>query len=474
MAKSSGSGGMGRRSVNASLEAQRRRKWALLKLGGIGAAVVAAIAFLVQANFGLTGGVAEVGLNETDVLRQIFFSGEPWLVQCIGPGNPLDSTFAAAAPHLAANKEPYSVVKTATLSCGDKLPSGMTVYQRFKLNENTKPLVALFANGEKPQVVSKDALEMAATLVKRVSEASKLRIADVSTPGSFGRVRRPPSLTHSSPTRCPAAALAPGRSAHPSAAACACAPSSVLQACLSKLNKVCVMLFPYTGLSAEQTATLRAVAAKFRTVRFAIINTDNVEISIERGLPAREDAESESYLRVAASRVFPDSSAQALAYRGAFEEGALGAWLAEIASGETELNMLSKKPSASRRRRARDPNEDEATRQERRRQRKSERKAAEAAIQAAAEEVYKTLTPEERAQRMAEIKARQVEWERKRRDEMIAEEGSSSIFDNDEDEDDEDDDEDDEVEEVADAAEPNDGGEAEAEAEGAEESADPE
>lgn len=205
------------------------------------------------------------------------------------------------------------------------------------------------------------------------------------------------------------------------------------------MNKLCVMVFPYTPLSAEHNATLRAVASAYRTIQFAVINIDNVEISLERSLPARDETEQDTHLRVAVSRVFPDNSAQALAYRGPFAEAELKAWLAELASSETELNMLSKKPSASRRRRARDPNEDEATRQERRRRRKAERKAAEDALRAATEEALRTLSPEERVAREAELRARQVEWERKRREQMQAEEGSSSIFDyDDDDEDDED------------------------------------
>lgn len=288
---------------------------------------------------------------------------------------------------------------------------------------------------------------MTATLVKRVSEASKLRLSDVSTPSSFGRVSRTaPPCTRSAfakATRFPATRLRPRHAAH-SRMEPFRAPLCP-QACLSKVNKLCIMVFPYTGMSAQHNETLRAVAASYRTMQFAVIATENVEISIEKGLPAREETEAE-YLRVAVSRIFPDNSAQALAYRGPFEETALKAWLAELASGETELNMLSKKPSASRRRRPRDPNEDEATRLERRRQRKAERKAAEEALKAASEEKLKTLTPEERLALEAENKARLIEWERKRREQMAAEEGSSSIFDEDEDEDE--DYEEEEVEEV--------------------------
>lgn len=161
----------GGKRQNASLEASRRRTSALLKLMGIGAVAIAVIAFIFQASFGRTGGVSEIGLNETDTLKTIFFSGEPWLIQCIGPGLPLDSTFVAAAPHLAANVAPYSAVKTAALPCGDKLPSGKTVYERFKLNPSTKPLVALFANGERPQVCAPNSPGMARSGSSRLTRS---------------------------------------------------------------------------------------------------------------------------------------------------------------------------------------------------------------------------------------------------------------------------------------------------------------
>mmetsp|Transcript_36963 Transcript_36963/g.85611 ORF Transcript_36963/g.85611 Transcript_36963/m.85611 type:complete len:423 (+) Transcript_36963:99-1367(+) len=407
-----GAGGK-RAASNAGMDAQRRKQQGLLKLGGILAAIAAVLAFFFQAGFGLTGGVVEVKLNETEALKQIFFGGEPWLVQCVGPGKKLDSNFVAAAPYLAANKEPYSVVKTAAIQCGDKLPSGKTVYQRFNLNPSTHPLVTLFANGEKPLVVSAEALELTATLVKRVSEASKLRISEVSTPSSFGR------------------------------------------ACLSKPNKLCLIILPYTALTAEHNATLRTVAGANRGLQFALINTASVQVSVEKSLPKL--AEGDEQVRVVASKVYPDNTASALAYRGAFEPVALGAWLDELVSGETDLNMLSKKPNAARRRIP--INEDEASKAERKRTRKAERKAAEEMLKADADEALKTLSPKEREAREAEMRQRQAEWEKRRREQMEAEAGS--IF---EDDDDNDEEEEEEVEAIEE-------GGMEAEEEGEEEAA---
>jgi hypothetical protein len=139
----------------AEAEASRKRQQAYLKMAGVGALVIAILAFSFQAQFGRTGGVTTIGTNETEQLKEIFFSGQPWLIQCVGPGISLDSSFVAAAPHLAANTYPYSPVKTAALPCGDKLPSGKTIYDRFKLDRRLQPLVALFANGDKPQVCAR-------------------------------------------------------------------------------------------------------------------------------------------------------------------------------------------------------------------------------------------------------------------------------------------------------------------------------
>lgn len=331
-------------------------------------------------------------------LKEIFFSGQPWLIQCVGGGVPVDSTFAAAAPFLAANKEPYSVVKTAALPCGDKLPSGKTIYERFKLDRSVQPLVALFVNGNRPMVVLSDALQMTQTLVKRVSEASKLRISDVSTPQSFGR------------------------------------------ACLEKMNKLCIVVIPYTGLSTEHNATLRGLASAHRTVHFAALNTKYVELSLEKSLPPPDEAEAAGgeHIRIVAMRVFPDNSAQALAYRGGFESAAIAGWIRELVSGETDLNMLGKKPSATRRRKMRDPNEDEATREARRAKRRAKREAQEQMVENVVEQVLAKLTPEEREKREAEIKLAKQEWERKRRAQM--EQEADSIFEDDDDDDDDDND----------------------------------
>jgi hypothetical protein len=206
------------------------------------------------------------------------------------------------------------------------------------------------------------------------------------------------------------------------------------------------MVFPYTPLSAAHNATVRALASAHRTAQFALIHTGLVEISIEKSLPKPDEAALAAAagedVRVAATKILPDNTAQGLAYRGPFSEADLGAWLAELTSGETDLNMLSKKPSAARRRLPASE-EEAATRAERRKARKAERRAAEDAVKAANEEAMKTLTPEERAEREAELKQRQQEWERKRREQMEVEAGS--IFE--EDDEDEESEAGDEVEE---------------------------
>ena len=89
-------------------------------------------------------------------LKAVFFSGEPWLVQCgtkaeISAAIVDDGFGAHAVVEKAASALPKDV-KVGLLDCHKQLPSGKTTIERFKLDGSISPLLVLAANGKTVQI----------------------------------------------------------------------------------------------------------------------------------------------------------------------------------------------------------------------------------------------------------------------------------------------------------------------------------
>lgn len=86
--------------------------------------------------------------DESAQLQGLFFGGLPYLVQCVGPSDPLHRAFSEAAPKLV--KE--GVIPVA-VDCGAKMPSGKTIYDRFFAGKDVsaEPFFFLVANKDAPR-----------------------------------------------------------------------------------------------------------------------------------------------------------------------------------------------------------------------------------------------------------------------------------------------------------------------------------
>jgi hypothetical protein len=88
-------------------------------------------------------------------LREVFFSGDPWLVMCAPyEGYPGNAVFES----LAGNAWTRKAYRAGVIDCSAKLPaSGKTVVERFRLSSqkgyNRNALAFWVANGGKPKVV---------------------------------------------------------------------------------------------------------------------------------------------------------------------------------------------------------------------------------------------------------------------------------------------------------------------------------
>ena len=112
----------------------------------VAAAAVAAAFYLL-----LRSRVTALAVTDGSALRSVFYSGEPWLVEC--------TSARAASPILYSVESPLRGVRMGTLDCGALLPSGKSTYERFKLTQPSYgPVLLAAANTERPQIAPRNAL----------------------------------------------------------------------------------------------------------------------------------------------------------------------------------------------------------------------------------------------------------------------------------------------------------------------------
>mmetsp|Transcript_11968 Transcript_11968/g.26457 ORF Transcript_11968/g.26457 Transcript_11968/m.26457 type:complete len:373 (+) Transcript_11968:55-1173(+) len=111
-----------------------------------GAAFVA-----LQLYTALLGGFVELDVQDTGKLKEVFFSGDPWLVFC-----QKDASTEIPVSLTAASKSLFSEVNFGVVDCWKPLKSSnKTLMQRWSLSES-RPPAFLVANGNPPlQMVSK-------------------------------------------------------------------------------------------------------------------------------------------------------------------------------------------------------------------------------------------------------------------------------------------------------------------------------
>ena len=81
---------------------------------------------------------------------QVFFGGEPWVLQCINENMTVFPSFVTAAKKLSVTAPS---IRFGVIDCVGKLPSNRTVLERFKLpavNFTASPTGYLFANTDRP------------------------------------------------------------------------------------------------------------------------------------------------------------------------------------------------------------------------------------------------------------------------------------------------------------------------------------
>ncbi|EKX54365.1 hypothetical protein GUITHDRAFT_99847 [Guillardia theta CCMP2712] len=130
--------------------------------------------------------VRTIELNNADLLKEVFFGGDPWMVHCANENTTgLSAGFLGAAKRLSVT----SSIKFGAIDCGGKLPSNKTFYERFKLplydfNKN-RPLGFLFANGDSPLQIPDDLYSEPKKLSNWAEKNSKPSVKEVAWDRTF-------------------------------------------------------------------------------------------------------------------------------------------------------------------------------------------------------------------------------------------------------------------------------------------------
>jgi len=129
--------------------------------------------------FGYLGatGVNFVDVTDTPTLKAVLFDGEPWLVYCV-----TDSTKDARLPPVLEDSTTSLKrnlgLKVAVIRCWDKMESGRTIAQRFKLKKSP-PLTFVVANGDSPKLLDLIGISTTEELEKRIKPALKVAVARI-------------------------------------------------------------------------------------------------------------------------------------------------------------------------------------------------------------------------------------------------------------------------------------------------------
>lgn len=195
--------------------------------------VRAQFVWLVAANAGSR--VVKLDVTDTDRLREVLTSGEPWLVMCKNGNKGVERSLVVVEDAAHAL---YPGIRVGVLDCGATLPSGQTMFERLRVTETRGLTLFTVANGRKPSLVPAKAAAEASALTAHVQKVTT------------------PSLL-------------------------ALRTTKDLRSCLQ--SRQCLVLLESRVFSPTETARVQFLTLRHRATQFAVLNTTFHAI---QGLPA--------------------------------------------------------------------------------------------------------------------------------------------------------------------------------------------
>jgi hypothetical protein len=119
--------------------------------------------------------IEKLSSDASNELKQVFFSGDSWIIICSEYTQAgLDSKLIAAASFLSVSF-PDADLHLGTINCSTYLPSGRSILQRFKLDPHA-PVVFAVAHGNKPVQAPRRNLEDALQISWWMRQKTKPRL----------------------------------------------------------------------------------------------------------------------------------------------------------------------------------------------------------------------------------------------------------------------------------------------------------
>jgi len=270
-------------------------------------------------------------------LKAVFFSGDPWLIQC---GSKADLAAAAAGDVGLGAHDVLEIAMPALaklpaelglLDCEKKLPSGKSTLDRFKLDGGVSPMLIFAANGLAP-------VQIVPSMLAKYGGSSNL----FPTP------------------RQQAAALVALVKSRATPQAFTFTKSEQMHAhCLKR--KHCVLWLTEGEPQGEAARTLGTLLREYRTVAFGTVNTARYQFSLAKALPAPPTKRTPQVLAVRSTAAEGDAKKVTLAakaYRGEPTLEGLRGFVSGLADESLELTNLTKPPALAWRKQAKEAAKD--------------------------------------------------------------------------------------------------------------------
>ena len=270
-------------------------------------------------------------------LKAVFFSGDPWLIQC---GSKADLAAAAAGDVGLGAHDVLEIAMPALaklpaelglLDCEKKLPSGKSTLDRFKLDGGVSPMLIFAANGLAP-------VQIVPSMLAKYGGSSNL----FPTP------------------RQQAAALVALVKSRATPQAFTFTKSEQMHAhCLKR--KHCVLWLTEGEPQGEAARTLGTLLREYRTVAFGTVNTARYQFSLAKALPAPPTKRTPQVLAVRSTAAEGDAKKVTLAakaYRGEPTLEGLRGFVSGLTDESLELTNLTKPPALAWRKQAKEAAKD--------------------------------------------------------------------------------------------------------------------
>ncbi len=280
-------------------------------------------------SFGASRPIEHLSPTNATQLKAVFFSGEPWLVQCANANELMAHAIdKKLGVHEIVEKAMAALPKEAQvgmLDCWHKLPSGKSTIDRFKMDVSYTPLLLLAANGKPPKQVVPSLLTKFGGITTSLFPSMRQHA------GALAQVVRAYSVPK---------AVSLTRSEHLTAH------------CLKR--KHCVLVLSRGDLGSTAGKLLTTLMHEYRIVGFGTINTQRYEFSLSKHLPLPPPAEAGGRAppQILALTSTPSTEGKkklvalsAKAHRGDFSLSELRSFLDAHVGGTLEMTPLRKAPT---------------------------------------------------------------------------------------------------------------------------------